>query len=356
MSQPYRIQDSRIGMRIQPQSIQDNNTRVARNRFSRRGGGDRISRKNSGRSDVISFSVEEAGETSINSNESIPTVIESSDNESTPTVIESSDNESTPTVIESSDNESTPTVIESSDSESTPMVIELSDSEQEQIQPENPNNPSSQNVTHNAIQRVYIDLVDDNEENEENEEQIEIIYISDEEVEVIELSDSEEQVQPENSNNSPSQNVTQNAIQRIYIDLVDDDEEDEENEGQTEIIYISDEEEPDYDNEEELDIEPSIVANQAEIRRRIQLYGQIRPQTEEERSPSPREGFTTDLDKDTIVICSRCNHGMENGMCALYCGHVVCVDCGTLYEEDMISFCRVCKEYTAKDEVTRLFF
>ncbi|CAG8598761.1 12583_t:CDS:1 [Ambispora leptoticha] len=296
MAQPYRIQDSRIGKRIQPQSIQDNNTGVARNRFSRRG--DRILRKNSGRRDVISFSVEEAGETSMNSNESTPTVIESSD------------------------------------------------SEKEQIQPEHSNNPP-QNYTQNFVQPIYIDIVDDGETSMNNRESA----LS---IEVIELSDSEEQVQPENSNNSSSQNDTQNAIERIYIDLVDDNEENEENEGQTEIIYISDEEEElDYDN-----MELNIMENQAEIRRRIHLYGQIRPQTEEEReySPSPREGFTTDLDKDTIVICSRCNHGMENGMCALYCGHVVCGDCGTLYEKDRISFCRVCKEYTAKDEVTRLFF
>ncbi|CAG8479203.1 5357_t:CDS:2 [Ambispora leptoticha] len=193
MAQPYRIQDCRSGKRIQPQSIYDNNTGVARNRFSRRG--DKISRttssKNSGRSDVIRFNVEEAGETSMNSNE-----------------------------------------------------------------------PSTY-------------------------------------------------VPPENSNNSSSQNVTQNAIKQ-----------------------------------------PNIMENQTEIRRRIHLYGQICPQTEEERkySPSPREGFTTDLDKDTIVICSRRNHGMENGMCVLYCGF------GTLYKKDRISFCRVCKEYIAKDEVTRLSF
>ncbi|CAG8620594.1 12152_t:CDS:2 [Ambispora leptoticha] len=107
--------------------------------------------------------------------------------------------------------------------------------------------------------------------------------------EVIESSDSEEQVQPENSNNLSSQNDTQNAMQRIYIDLVDDNEENEENEGQTEIIYISDEEEPDYDNEEELNydnIKPNIMETQAEIRRRIHLYSQIRPQTEEEREYS----------------------------------------------------------------------
>ncbi|CAG8672385.1 2762_t:CDS:2 [Ambispora leptoticha] len=140
----------------------------------------------------------------------------------------------------------------------------------------------------------------------------------------FELNGSEKQVPPENSNNSSSQNVTQNAIKRIYINL----------------------EEPDYDNEEAFDydneelnndnIQPNIMENQAEIRRRIHLYSQICPQTGEEReySPSPHEGFTTDLDKDTIVICSRCNHGMENGMCVLYCGYVVCGDCGTLYKKD----------------------
>ncbi|CAG8492608.1 14068_t:CDS:2 [Ambispora leptoticha] len=75
MAQPYRIQGSRSGKRILPQSIQDN-TGVARNRLSRRG--DRISRttssKNSCRRDVISFSIEEAGETSMNSNEPASTV------------------------------------------------------------------------------------------------------------------------------------------------------------------------------------------------------------------------------------------------------------------------------------------
>ncbi|CAG8624423.1 7356_t:CDS:2 [Ambispora leptoticha] len=226
-AQPYRIQDSRNGKRILPQSIQDNNTGVARNRFSRRG--DRISRttssKNSGRSDVISFSVEEAGETSMNSNEPASTVEE---------------------------------VIESSDSEK--------EKNNEQIQPEN--------YTQNFVQPIYIDIMDDGETSMNNRE-------SAPSIEVIELSDSEEKVQHENSNNSSSQNDTQNAIQRIYIDLVDDNEENEENEGQTEIIYISDEEEPDYDT-----IEPNIMEYQAEIRRKIHLYGQIRPQTEEEREYS----------------------------------------------------------------------
>ncbi|CAG8650194.1 9852_t:CDS:2, partial [Ambispora leptoticha] len=164
MAQPYRIQDSRSGKRIQPQNMQDNNTGMARNHFNRRD--DRISRttssKNLGRSEVISFSVEEAGETSMNGNEPAPTVEE-----------------------------------------------------------------------------------------------------------VIELSDMKSEFNPKIPNNSSSQNDTQNAIQPKY---------------------------------------------QAEIRRRIHLHDQIRPQTEEEREylPSPREGFT-DLDKDTIVTCSKCNHGLENG-------------------------------------------
>ncbi|CAG8636133.1 7150_t:CDS:1 [Ambispora gerdemannii] len=338
MAQPYRIQDSRSSKRNQPQIIQDNNTGVARNRFSRKN--NRIScnvplhtqasllptinSKNSGRRDVISSSVE-GGET----------------------------------------------LIENRDPASPFEVIELSGSEEENNEPiqiENSNNPPPQNDIQNFVQRIYIDLVDDSEEDEEkvfNNEGETSTNNRESLIEVIELSDSEEerseQIQPENSNNS-----TLNDAQRIYIDLVDDNEEDEEEEkeGQIETIYISDPASTDYDEEEgeELDyddIEPNFLANQAEILRRIHLYGQIRPQTEEEReslSPPPREGFTTDLDKDTVVICSRCDHGMESGMCALYCGHVVCGDCGTLYENFMTSFCRVCKEYTALDEVTRLFF
>ncbi|CAG8622220.1 9431_t:CDS:2 [Ambispora leptoticha] len=192
MAQPYRIQDSGSGKQILPQSIQEN-TGVARNRFSRRR--DRISRttssKNSGRGDIISFSVEETGETSMNSNEPASTVEE---------------------VIESSDNEK--------------------EKNNEQIQPEN--------YTQNFVQPIYIDIVDDGETSMNNRE-------SAPSIEVIELSDSEDQ------------------------------------------------EELDYDT-----IEPNIMENQAEIRRKIHLYGQIRPQTEEEReySPSPCEGFTIDLDKD----------------------------------------------------------
>ncbi|CAG8624810.1 966_t:CDS:2 [Ambispora leptoticha] len=78
--------------------------------------------------------------------------------------------------------------------------------------------------------------------------------------EVIELSDSEEQVQPENSNNSSSQNDTQNAIQHEA-------EPDYDNE---EVLNYDNEEELDYDN-----IEPNIMEIQAEIRE--ELF--IRPDT-----------------------------------------------------------------------------
>ncbi|CAG8531000.1 204_t:CDS:2 [Ambispora leptoticha] len=210
MAQSYRIQDSRSGKRIQPQSIQDKNTGVARNRFSRRG--DRISRttnsKHSGRSDVISFSVEEAGETSLNSNEPAPTIEE---------------------------------VIESSDSEK--------EKNNEQIQPE-------------IIPKILCNpstliLLDDGETSMNNEE-------SAPSIEAIELSDNEEK-----SKFNP----------KIPI---------------THLLKMT----------------PRMRHN-------------IRPQTEEEREySSPREGFT----KDTIVIRSRCSHGMENGMCVLYCGHAVCGD------------------------------
>ncbi|CAG8627345.1 7534_t:CDS:2 [Ambispora leptoticha] len=115
MAQPYRIQDRRSGDRISRTT----------------------SSKNSGQSDVIRFSVEEAEETSMNSNEPAPTVEENQH----------------------------------------PLL----NNSEEQVPPENSNN-SSQNVTQNAIKHIYINLVDDNEENEENEGQTEIIYISDEEL------------------------------------------------------------------------------------------------------------------------------------------------------------------------------
>ncbi|CAG8559559.1 12717_t:CDS:2 [Ambispora gerdemannii] len=152
--------------------------------------------------------------------------------------------------------------------------------------------------------------------------------------EVILIPDDDEVETSTISNNTGGGSSTLVEV----IEIPDSDSEEEDNDPAIELIYISD----------------NLLRRIRNVDRKDVGYVlSLRPV--ERRSPSPREGFTTDLTENLNLICFECNKQLTNGMCALFCGHVVCGSCGDAFESDEKTNCSVCGEVICLSEITQLY-